>query len=80
MKTLYANSTRGGLYSIALQVLADGTYCIREFKHNREQGAAFLGNADAFAAVREYNKRIDDAATYDGIFYTKDLHAFLGAQ
>lgn len=75
--TIYHNSTRGGLYSIALLLHEDGTYCIKEFKRGNEQSAYWMGQKSAVDAVTEYNKRIDDAAKYDGIMYTKDLKPML---
>lgn len=77
MFTIYHNATRGGLYSIALLLHEDGTYCIKEFKRGSEQGAAWLGQKSAVDAVAEYNQRIDDAAKYDSIFYIKDLKPML---
>ena len=80
MFTIYHNSTRGGLYRILLALHEDGTYVIKEFKRHQLQGMAFLGQKSAVDAVAEYNRRIDDAAKYDGIFYTKDLKPMLEAQ
>jgi len=77
MFTIYHFSTRGGLYSIALLLHEDGTYCIREYKHAQFQGEAWLGQKSAVDAVTEYNRRIDDAAKYDGIMYTKNLKPML---
>jgi hypothetical protein len=77
MFTIYHNATRGGLYSIALLLHEDGTYCIQEYKRTNLQGVAWLGQKSAVDAVTEYNKRIDDSAKYDGIFYTKDLKPIL---
>ena len=71
MKTLYHMQTRGGLYSIALQQHVDGTFMIREFKHAREQACAYMGDADRETAMIEYNRRINESAYYDSIFYTK---------
>jgi hypothetical protein len=71
MRTLYHMQTRGGLYSIALQQHVDGTFMIREFKHARETGCYSMGSAGRIIAGVEYSRRIQDAATYDGIFYTK---------
>ncbi len=71
MRTLYHMQTRHGLYSIALQQHNDGTFMILEYKRGREQACAYLGSADRETAVMEYNSRIDEAAFYDGIFYTR---------
>jgi len=80
MKIVFANSTRRGKYQIQLSITGPAdifpdTYQIREFVNGREQGFANLGQVGAQRAVAEYNRRIEDAAKYDGIFYVKDLRA-----
>jgi hypothetical protein len=70
MKTLYHMATRGNLYSIALRQDTTG-FEIVEYKHGRLQGVAYLGLVERENAVTEYNKRIDDSAKYDQIYYTK---------
>lgn len=82
MFVIFANSTRGGKYSIQLEMTGEfdafpGTFHIREFKNGCEQAFANLGQKSAVDAVAEYNRRIDDAAKYDGIFYTTDLKPIL---
>jgi hypothetical protein len=82
VKTVFANATRGGKYQIQLQITGTddvfpGTYQIVELTNGNESGFANLGQINARVAVAEYNRRIDLAAKYDGIFYTKDLKALL---
>jgi hypothetical protein len=77
MFTIYHMATRGGKWSIALLLHEDGTYCIREYRHTNIQGVYWMGEKSAVDAVTIYNQRIDDAAKYDGIFYTKDLKPIL---
>lgn len=80
MFTIYHTATRGRKWSIALLLHEDGTYCIREYKHTNLQGVAWLGEKSAVDSVAMYNQRIDDAAKYDGIFYTLDLKPMLDTQ
>lgn len=73
--TLFAYTTRGGKWGIDLIQLPDGRFEINEYKHGRSQGCAFLGDKNAEAAMEEFNRRIDDAAHYDGIFYTTQVNS-----
>ncbi len=82
MKTVFANSTRGGKYEIHLQITGTddvfpGTYQITELTNGRLAGFANLGQCGAQVAVAKYNQMTDDAARYDGIHYVKDLKALL---
>jgi hypothetical protein len=72
---IFANQTRGGKYSIQLEMTTEfdrfpNSFSIREFTHGSETGYANLGNVLAEEAVNEYNRRIDAYAQYDGIFFT----------
>jgi len=65
--------TRGKKYWMALVLnqtegLPD-TYMIREYVNGRRQGFASLGNKNLREATDEFQRRIDDANTYDGIAY-----------
>jgi hypothetical protein len=85
MKTIFANSTRGGKYTIHLLITGGddvfpGTYEIKEFTNGSLTGFANLGQCGAQVAVAKYNQMIDDAAKYDGIHYTKDLKALLSEE
>lgn len=78
MYTIFHNSTRGGLYSIKLQMTGEddafpGTFQIVETKHGQQTGFANLGQKPACDAMKEYNRRIDEYAKYDGIMFTKTL-------
>lgn len=78
MFTIFANATRGGKYTICLQMTPDtdafpGTFQIVETTNGRQTGFANLGQKSAIDAVHEYNRRIDEYAKYDGIFFTKIL-------
>jgi hypothetical protein len=78
MYIIFHNSTRGGLYTIRLQMTGDSdpfprSFSIVETKYGRETSYANLGQKSACDAVNEYNKRIDDYAKYDGIFFVKKL-------
>jgi hypothetical protein len=82
MNTVFANATRGGKYQIQLQVtgpddIFHGTYQVVELTSGNQTGFANLGQINARVAVAEYNRRIDLAAKYDGIFYIRDLKALL---
>jgi hypothetical protein len=82
MKTIFANSTRGGKFQIQPNTTGPddvfpGTYQIVELTNGNESGFANLGQIGARVAVAEYNRRIELAAKHDGIFYTKDLKALL---
>lgn len=82
MKTIFANSTRGGKYEVRLQITGSddvfpGTYQICELVNGRQDAFANLGQIGAQRATAEYNKRIELAARYDSIFYVKDLKALL---
>jgi hypothetical protein len=84
MKTIFANSTRGGKYEVRLQITGSddvfpGTYQVCELVNGRQDAFANLGQIGAQRATAEYNKRIELAARYDGVFYTRDLRALLGA-
>jgi hypothetical protein len=72
MNTIFHNATRGNLYSITLEQDSLG-YIIREFKHGNLQAYANLGHNDIALATDEYNRRIDEAAHYDQIYYVRKL-------
>ena len=78
MYTIFHNTTRGSLYGIMLQMTSEedafpGTFQIVETKHGQQTGFANLGQTVACDAIKEYNRRIDEYAKYDGIFFTKTL-------
>ena len=82
MYTIFHNETRGGLYGIKLQMTDEndiypGTFQIVETKLGQQTGFANLGQVPAVDAVNEYNRRIDEYAKYDGIFFTKILRVTL---
>lgn len=82
MYTVFANATKFEKYIIRLQMTGrddshPGTFQIVETTNGKETAFANLGSKTASEATREYNRRITDAAKYDGIFYIKDLKPIL---
>ena len=82
MFVIFAKSTRGGKYTIALEMTNEfdafpGSFGIRETTNGRPTGYANLGVLSAVDAVKEYNRRIDEYAKFDGIHFTKDLRPIL---
>ena len=78
MFTIFHNSTRGGKYTIRLQMTGEddifpGTFMIFESTNGRLTGFANLGQKSPVDAVNEYNRRIDEYAKYDGIYFTQRL-------
>lgn len=78
MFTIFHNSTRGGKYTIRLQMTGEddifpGTFMIFESTNGRLTGFANLGQKSPVDAVNEYNRRIDEYAKYDGIMFTQRL-------
>ena len=78
MFTIFHNSTRGGKYTIRLQMTGEddifpGTFMIFESTNGRLTGFANLGQKSPVDAVNEYNRRIDEYAKYDGIYFTQQL-------
>ena len=78
MFTIFHHSTRGGKYTIRLQMTGEddifpGTFMIFESTNGRLTGFANLGQKSPVDAVNEYNRRIDEYAKYDSIYFTQRL-------
>ena len=80
MHVIFANATRGLKYTIQLNMTGNedkfpGTFEIVETTRGFQTSFANLGQISAVDAVNEYNRRIDEYAKYDGIFFTKNLRS-----
>jgi len=69
MKILKSLSTKGHKYRIEAFDCEDGSFSIREYINGVQQ-AASVGITSKEKCMNEFNRRVSDASTYDGINYS----------